>query len=426
MAHQFRLGNWLNSEERSPVREARELRYTRLFNSSDNHAASSSSSPPRLFGSSLGMIPTSYNTLGGGGSNNNNTNSHFINGGLARASSTPTRETGVGPAVGYDYQRSRAAAGNSSNANLISSFYRGVNNTATTDIVGPSNDDPRRANLLFKRSRSPNALNRGETSAQGNESSSRRRTLPRPFHDHQDNVNMSSSSSSTFWRDFDNMMNEAALARAGPSTNATTSATWSPLYSPPRGPIGLFEDDRPIPYRNAPHSDFFTEPLDFPSILRRQEHPRTNFNIGRHDPSPGAGGSSSLRTDRGQNNNNNLDIFDLIHEQRMDEAYAENMINVQQHIRLLPGGQFSVNRFSAPTINLGRMPSSFVPPRQPPPPRSRFSTVEQTGEYMQNNPTLARSQNPSRPGGNNRIFISTSNELREDRNALRDEVYILS
>jgi hypothetical protein len=124
----------------------------------------------------------------------------------------------------------------------------------------------------------------------------------------------------------------------------------------------------------------------------------------------------------------------------MDEAYSENMINVQQHVWLLPGGR--VNQFSVPNINLG-MPSSFIPPRQPPPPsdpslsnyrlnppppspRSRFSTVEQTGEYMQTNSTFARSESPSRPRGNNRIFISTSNELREERNALRDEVYILS
>lgn len=462
MAHQFRLGNWLR-EESSPVCEARQLRYMRLINSSDNHASSSSSSPPRLFGSSLGMVPTSYNALGGSSSSNNNnpsTNSHFINGGLARASFIPARETGAGPAVGYDYQRSGPPAGNSSNANSISSFYGGINNNTTT-TGGPSNDDdPRRANLLLKRSRSPNALNRGETSAQGSqgdEGSSRRRTLPSFFHTHQDNVNMSSSSSSTSWRDFDNTMNDAALAREGPSTYGTTSATWSPLYSPPRGTIGLFEDDRPIPYHNAPHSDFLTEPLDIPSMLRRQEHPRTNFNIGRHDPSPAsrsayasflypstatgaARGSSSRSTSRRQNNNNNVDIFDLIHEQRMDEAYAENMINVQQHARLLPGGR--VNRFSVPTNNLG-MPSSFVPPRQPPPPsdpslsnyrlnppppppRSRFSTVEQTGEYMQTNSTFARSENPSRPGGNNHIFISTSNELREERNALRDEVYILS
>jgi hypothetical protein len=125
---------------------------------------------------------------------------------------------------------------------------------------------------LLKRSRSPNALNRGETSAQGSqgdESSSRRRTLPSSL----------SSSSSTSWRDFDNMMNEVALARAGPSTYGTTSATWSPLYSPPRGTIGLFEDDRPIPYHNAPPSDFLTEPLDIPIMLRRQDNPRTNFNI---------------------------------------------------------------------------------------------------------------------------------------------------
>jgi hypothetical protein len=88
--------------------------------------------------------------------------------------------------------------------NSISSFNDGTNTTT----IGTRNDDLFRANSLFKRRRSPDPFTRGENSNQGSQverSSSRRRTLPPPFHLHRDNVNMSSPQE-TFWDHF--LMNE--------------------------------------------------------------------------------------------------------------------------------------------------------------------------------------------------------------------------
>lgn len=89
-------------------------------------------------------------------------------------------------------------------------------------------------------------------------------------------------------------------------------------------------------------------------------------------------------------------------------------------------------------------PSSFVPPRQPittlnpspsnyyqlnPPPAPLgfgFTIAAQTDQYIQTSSGSPRSENVASHGGIHHNFISTSHELRPERNRHRDEVHILS
>jgi len=77
--------------------------------------------------------------------------------------------------------------------------------------------------------------------------------------------------------------------------------------------------------------------------------------------------------------------------------------------------------FFAPTT-VPRRRGSFVPP--PPPSSPSLSDYLINPPPPQSDSTLASSENPSRPGGNNGIFISTS-ETRAEMDRLMDEVYIL-
>jgi len=433
MANQYRLGNRQN-EERSPYHDAIYL---------------------RLFGSNISIIPTTtHNALKG------NNISPFINRGPRSVSSILFRDnmllsslypaiggqTGAAPAVGSDYQRSGTVAGNSSNANSISSFNNGINTT-----TGTRNDELCRDNSSFKRSRSPDPFTRGEASNQGSEIDgrfSRRRTLPPPFHPYQDNVNMSSLPTTTFWDPF--IMYEDTNVDAGlSSSNSTTTTTQSEINSSPGGPAGFFGD------HDSSHYSFPTRSLNNLSRLRLQEDPSTNLLRGRQDLYPtsasflypyattrGATSSSSQGTSFSQNgdNSNNLDFFDTFIQQGMDNAYVESTTIVQPHVRLLTEGR--VNQTPSPPI-IPVWPSSFVPPRQsittsnpstsnyqlnrsPSLPRSGFTIATQTIQFIHTGSGSQRSETVAQSSGSYRNLISTSRELSIERDMLRVEVYILS
>ncbi|XP_058775847.1 uncharacterized protein LOC131650134 [Vicia villosa] len=124
----------------------------------------------------------------------------------------------------------------------------------------------------------------------------------------------------------------------------------------------------------------------------------------------------------------------IIDDNIFDDTFVQSTINVQQYIRLLPGGQG--NQFLAPSI-VHVWSNNFVPqgaqrPSNPstssynlnPPPSHigpGFSTAVKSDQYMQSGIIPARPRNRRR--GNNCIFTSTSRVLRDRRNRPRDEVF---
>jgi len=73
-----------------------------------------------------------------------------------------------------------------------------------------------------------------------------------------------------------------------------------------------------------------------------------------------------------------------------------------------------VNTTTTAATTVPRRHGSFVTPP---------SSPLLSEQYMQTDSTLASSENPARPGGNNNIFISAS-EIRTETDRLMDEVYI--
>lgn len=155
-------------------------------------------------------------------------------------------------------------------------------------------------------------------------------------------------------------------------------------------------------------------------------------SLSSHNPRWGF--NSFNNNDNNDNNNTNINLnrFDFI-EQRFDDTFIQSTINVQQYVRLLPGGQGNI--FLAPSVHMWS--SNFVPqgaqrPSNPstsgynlnPPPSQngpRFSTAVEYDQYMQSGIIPARTRNRRR--GNNPIFTSTSPELRARRNRHRNEVF---
>ncbi|RHN54000.1 hypothetical protein MtrunA17_Chr5g0401951 [Medicago truncatula] len=122
-------------------------------------------------------------------------------------------------------------------------------------------------------------------------------------------------------------------------------------------------------------------------------------------------------------------------------ATTQFEINSPPHVRLFSEGR--VNQIASPKI-AHVWPSSSIPPQQPittsdaslsnynrlnPPPfplGSGFTIAAQTDQYIQTESGLPRSENVASHGGIYGNFISTSHELRLERNMLMVEVYILS
>jgi len=122
-------------------------------------------------------------------------------------------------------------------------------------------------------------------------------------------------------------------------------------------------------------------------------------------------------------------------------ATNRSEINSPPHVRLFPEGR--VNQIPFPTI-VPMWPSRSVPPQQtittsntstsnnyrlnPPssPLGSGLTIAAQTDEYIQTGSGSPRSDNVASHGGIHHNLISTSHEIRAERNRPRVEVYILS
>ncbi|XP_058775848.1 uncharacterized protein LOC131650135 [Vicia villosa] len=407
MAHQFCLANW--NEDNSPTRDARALSYliasnspssvafnnptglagnqtmllntnptnnttshttnedyyhfpmvnptiTNISNYNDNQTSPShDSSPPRLFGSSLILAPTTRRST-----------ARYIN--TTRPSSMNSSMAQLG-ADASNYHQVQSRKTNNNNG-ISTSFDNSRNNdvvaSATITSIGTGN-------AFLKRSRSSEFV-RGESSNQSSQvgGAFRRRTNPPPPSFQHEIVN--------------NNSNNSGFSRGETQVAVTTS---------------------PFPRNN----NFLSSEV-VSSLSSRS--PRWEFNS-----------FSNTNNNNNNNINTNLNIFDPT-EQRFDDTFNHSTINVQQYVRLLPGGH--VDRFLAPSIVHVRsnnfVPRGSQPPSNPSTSSNRLNppsapTVVESDQYMEPGTILAGQGNRRR--GNNHIFTSTSPELRARRNRLRDE-----
>jgi hypothetical protein len=440
-------------------------RTTTINNYNDNRASSSSSFsflPARPFGSTLTTI------------NRNNNISSLL--GLSSMLYPNIGGQPARPAALYNNSRSGGAVGNNSNiSNPILNNGR-INNNVATTTAGPIRNDDLGRSLSLKRSRSPDQFLRGDSSGQGSQdagTSSRRRIIP-PICLHQDNHNMSSSTSSTSQRHYSgnsvisnmlnqNMVNQAIADGAGPSSTSMTQSHINSLLES-HGQAGIAGN---LPYQ----SNSTNEPMDINRFLfpPRQDHPPNNFINRRYDPSAAfastrgslvttqaatpfqiynnfmpltiAGSGSSFRSTgsrQNHSNNNNFDFFESFHRE-IDDVFGHSTISIQEHARVLPIGR--VYRSLVQTF-VPVQPSSSVPSQPPllisdpsmsnyrlnPPPGQGFSNTLEANRYVQTSSTLTstRSENRVRLGGHNHIFASNFPELmaEPERNRRRGEVYI--
>ncbi|XP_058775846.1 uncharacterized protein LOC131650133 [Vicia villosa] len=371
-------------------------------------------------------------------------------------------------AVASNYHQVQSRTSNNNN-DISTSFDNSRNNDVVVSATVTSTETD---NAFLKRSRSSEFV-RGESSNQSSQvgGAFRRHTNPPPPSFQHETVNNNSNNSG-----FSSML-EQQVNRHGISATQNSITNDSHMINRRHAhasQINFFAD---TPSYNSPYESIIDDNvacLIFPS---RQEIPRESFTMTRITepisaststtslyPSAMTGGetqvavstspfqrnnnflsseavsSLSSRSPRWEfnsfnntnNNNNNintnLDIFDPI-EQRFNDTFNHSTINVQQYVRLLPGGH--VDRFLAPSIVHVRS-NNFVPQGSQPPydpstssyllnPPSAPTAVE-SDQYMQPGTILAGQGNRRR--GNNRIFTSTSPELRAWRNRLRDEVFL--
>ncbi|XP_058776594.1 uncharacterized protein LOC131650911 [Vicia villosa] len=432
---------------------------------------SSDSTPPRLFGSYLTLPPTTRRN-----------NVQYINTTRPPSSMYPSiAQLGSAPSNSHQVQSRERNNNNGS----YTSFSNGRNNnddaSATATSIGIGNTS-------LKRSRSPDFV-RGESSNQGSQEDGtlRRRTNPPPpptFQQESVSDNNTSSMPSTSLLTRYNNNNNIFFSRMlrQEVNQSSVSATQNSLTSESRinrhpahgGPAGFFDD---TPSYNSPNQSIINADVSrFLSPYQQETH-RANFTMLRGSelvnastfvaslyPSTmtrgitqtvlstssfqgnnnflytGASSSSSSRSLGGgfngfnNNNNNNLDLFDSIHH-RIDDIFVHSTINVQQYVRILPGGH--VSRFFCPSI-VPTWSNSFIPQRsQPPsnrstssyrliphpPPGQEFSIDVEFNQYMQMGTSMDRSGNLHLD--NNHILTSASPELRAQRDMLRDEVFSL-
>ncbi|CAK8570800.1 unnamed protein product [Lathyrus sativus] len=444
-----------------------------IVNSSDYNDNQTShsfdSSEPIIFGSSPTLVPTTGRST-----------TQYINTTRQPSSMYPSiTQLGTAPS---NYRHVQGREGNHNNNDSSISFSNGrINNDNASAIVTSTGTD----NASFKRSRSPDFV-RGETSNQGSQESGtlRRRTNSPPSTTfQQESVNNNNISSipltplSTPYNNNNNNNNVISSMLRQQVNQSGVSETHNSITGESRiinrrpthdGPAGFF-DDTPsynypaqsiidgdvirflFPYQQETHRTNFTRSrrteLAYASTFEAYLYPSTmtgritqavmstsSFERNNNFFSSRAGSSSSSQSlgwgFNGFNNNinNNLDLFDFIH-QRIDDTFVRSTINVQQYVRLLPGGR--VIRFLAPSI-VPMWSNSFVP-QQPQPPsdpssyrlnshpalsRTTFSVDVESNQYIQMSTSLARSGNHL---DNNHILTPTSPDLRAQRNMLRNE-----
>nr|XP_004512213.2 E3 ubiquitin-protein ligase MBR2-like isoform X1 [Cicer arietinum] len=480
---QYRLANWQNNEDNSPSRESRALRLllttatanAALNNRSNDgggttttttttnqspfpppadiisalvpppHPSTSNSTSPRLFGSSLFHPPAT--------------------------SATP-------PSLIPLHREARAAR--VAPTSLIDPFNYGpqpslnIPSRYNNNQNGGSSSSNNNNN---KRTRSPDHHHTGEGSsntqgsqhASGTTSSSRRRNLSAY------NVNTASTWHFPAGNDGASVAHVARVtSQAGPSSRRTTSTAAAADNNnnyrhhhhhhhrhdahviPAFSPVAFFGSD----------SDSIS-PLD----ISRHQFPWSEYPSRRNDPSSSsplyaattgaeaylrstnlhrnnndyvsstvAGGSSfsfsspfgmrGTSTGWGQSgNNNNVDFFEGVFDQPENNndtdsgAYVHNTINVEQYVRVAPGGQVTLtSSLPAPS---DPSPSNHVRQIRRPrlgmslgPPPSRSTLAAAVAASASASGSRAR-----RRDNNDHILTSTSPELRIERNRLRDEIF---